>query len=88
MSEFPSWHGTTILSVRKGGKVVVAGDGQVSLGSTVVKANAKKVRRLGADGVVIDADTFSPDPQYGSDDTTPPDGAAPIDWWPVPDDDS
>lgn len=53
MSEFPTWHGTTILSVRKGGKVVVAGDGQVSLGSTVVKANAKKVRRLGADGVVI-----------------------------------
>lgn len=53
MSELPSWHGTTILSVRKGGKVVVAGDGQVSLGSTVVKANAKKVRRLGADGTVI-----------------------------------
>ena len=53
MSELPTWHGTTILSVRKGGKVVVAGDGQVSLGSTVVKANAKKVRRLGADGAVI-----------------------------------
>lgn len=53
MSELPSWHGTTILSVRKGGKVVVAGDGQVSLGATVVKANAKKVRRLGADGTVI-----------------------------------
>jgi ATP-dependent HslUV protease subunit HslV len=53
MSELPTWHGTTILSVRKGGKVVVAGDGQVSLGSTVVKANAKKVRRLGADGSVI-----------------------------------
>ena len=53
MSELPSWHGTTILSVRKGNKVVVAGDGQVSLGSTVVKANAKKVRRLGADGSVI-----------------------------------
>jgi len=53
MSELPSWHGTTILSVRKGGKVVVAGDGQVSLGSTVVKANAKKVRRLGTDGTVI-----------------------------------
>ena len=45
--EFPGWHGTTILSVRKGGKVVVAGDGQVSLGQTVIKANAKKVRRLG-----------------------------------------
>jgi ATP-dependent HslUV protease subunit HslV len=53
MSEIPTWHGTTILSVRKGGKVVVAGDGQVSLGATVVKANARKVRRLGADGSVI-----------------------------------
>jgi ATP-dependent HslUV protease subunit HslV len=41
------WHGTTILSVRKGRRVVMAGDGQVSLGQTVVKANAKKVRRLG-----------------------------------------
>ena len=48
----------------------------------------KLFRRLGADGVVIDGDTFSPDPQYGSDDTTPSDGAAPIDWWPVPDGDS
>lgn len=53
MSETPTWHGTTILSVRKGNKVIVAGDGQVSLGSTVVKANARKVRRLGADGSVI-----------------------------------
>lgn len=51
--DIPSWHGTTILSVRKGGKVVVAGDGQVSLGSTVVKANARKVRRLGEGGSVI-----------------------------------
>ena len=50
--EFPGWHGTTILSVRKGGKVVVVGDGRVSLGQTVIKANAKKVRRLG-DGSVI-----------------------------------
>jgi ATP-dependent HslUV protease subunit HslV len=41
------WHGTTILSVRRGGKVVVAGDGQVSMGQTVVKGNAVKVRRLG-----------------------------------------
>jgi len=40
------WHGTTILSVRKGGQVVVAGDGQVSFGQTVMKANARKVRRL------------------------------------------
>jgi len=53
MSETPTWHGTTILSVRKGNRVIVAGDGQVSLGSTVVKANARKVRRLGADGSVI-----------------------------------
>ena len=46
------WHGTTILSVRRGGKVVVVGDGQVSMGQTVMKPNAKKVRRLG-DGSVI-----------------------------------
>jgi ATP-dependent HslUV protease subunit HslV len=45
-------HGTTILAVRKGGKVVIAGDGQVSLGNTVMKGDAKKVRRLG-DGSVI-----------------------------------
>ncbi|MBI1275035.1 ATP-dependent protease subunit HslV [bacterium] len=49
----PSWHGTTILCVRKGDKVVMAGDGQVSLGSTVVKGTAKKVRRLGAGGHII-----------------------------------
>ena len=42
-----TWHGTTILSVRKGGTVVIAGDGQVTLGQTVIKANARKVRRLG-----------------------------------------
>ncbi len=47
-----TWHGTTILSIRKGGKVVIAGDGQVSLGDTVIKANARKVRRL-SDGAVI-----------------------------------
>ena len=47
------WHGTTILSVRRGGKVVVVGDGQVSMGNTVMKPNARKVRRLGADGQVI-----------------------------------
>jgi ATP-dependent HslUV protease subunit HslV len=52
MSDIPSWHGTTILCVRKGGDVVVAGDGQVSLGQTVIKANARKVRRIG-DGKVI-----------------------------------
>ena len=47
------WHGTTILSVRKGGQVVIAGDGQVSMGNTIVKANAKKVRRLGKGSEVI-----------------------------------
>lgn len=46
------WHGTTILSVRKGGKVVVAGDGQVTLGSTVIKSTAKKVRRLANDKII------------------------------------
>jgi ATP-dependent HslUV protease subunit HslV len=48
----PVWHGTTILSVRKNGQVVLAGDGQVSLGQTVIKANARKVRRLG-DGSIV-----------------------------------
>ena len=48
----PSWRGTTILSVRKNGKVVIAGDGQVTLGNTVIKANARKVRRLGKDQVI------------------------------------
>ena len=41
------WHGTTILAVRKGGQAVLAGDGQVSLGNTVIKSNARKLRRLG-----------------------------------------
>src|SRR2546430_12671865 len=40
------WHGTTILTVRKGGTVAIGGDGQVSIGQTIVKANARKVRRL------------------------------------------
>jgi ATP-dependent HslUV protease subunit HslV len=48
----PGWHATTILMVRKGGKVVIGGDGQVSMGQTVVKSNARKVRRL-AKGDVI-----------------------------------
>jgi ATP-dependent protease HslVU peptidase subunit len=48
----PTWHGTTILTVRKGGEVVIAGDGQVSLGQTVIKGNAKKVRRLGRGDVI------------------------------------
>lgn len=51
-SAMPVWHGTTIMSVRKGGRVVIAGDGQVSMGQTVMKPNAKKVRRL-HDGSVI-----------------------------------
>ena len=48
----PGWHATTILSVRKNGQVVMAGDGQVSMGQTVVKSNAKKVRRLGNGQIV------------------------------------
>lgn len=48
----PGWHATTILMVRKGGRVVVGGDGQVSLGSTVVKSSACKVRRLGRGDVI------------------------------------
>jgi len=47
------YHGTTIVGVKRGGKTVIAGDGQVSLGNTVIKPNAKKVRRIGADGTVI-----------------------------------
>jgi ATP-dependent protease HslVU, peptidase subunit len=47
------WHGTTIIGVRKGGKTVIAGDGQVSMGNTVMKPNARKVRRLGEDNKVI-----------------------------------
>jgi ATP-dependent HslUV protease subunit HslV len=48
-----TWHGTTILTVRKDGRVVIAGDGQVTLGATIIKANARKVRRVGATGSVI-----------------------------------
>src|ERR1700761_267693 len=44
------WHGTTILCVRRDGQVAMAGDGQVSLGQTIVKGNARKVRRIGATG--------------------------------------
>src|SRR5690606_9434764 len=46
------WHGTTILTVRKGGTVVIGGDGQVSIGQTIVKSNARKVRRLGKGDVI------------------------------------
>lgn len=51
-TNFPNWHGTTILSVRKNGKVVIAGDGQVSLGDTVIKSNATKVRTLAGGSVI------------------------------------
>src|SRR3974390_1479330 len=51
-NEIPSWHGTTTLPGRKGGSVVIGGDGQVSIGQTIVKANAKKVRRLGKGEVI------------------------------------
>ena len=47
------WHGTTILCVRRGGQVAMAGDGQVTLGQTVIKGNARKVRRIGDDGRVV-----------------------------------
>ncbi|MGL5720200.1 MAG: ATP-dependent protease subunit HslV [Alphaproteobacteria bacterium] len=48
----PLWHGTTIVSVRKGNEVVVAGDGQVTMGSVIIKNNARKVRRLGSGQVI------------------------------------
>jgi ATP-dependent HslUV protease subunit HslV len=50
---FPGWHGTTVVAVRKGGRVVVAGDGQVSAGQTVMKGSARKVRRLEPGGVPV-----------------------------------
>jgi ATP-dependent HslUV protease, peptidase subunit HslV len=53
MTEPASWHGTTILSVRKGSQVAMAGDGQVSFNQTVMKANARKVRRLGGGGDIV-----------------------------------
>jgi len=53
MTEFPGWHGTTIVAVRRGGEVVVAGDGQVSLGQTVIKGSARKVRRLSPGGYEV-----------------------------------
>lgn len=48
----PEWHGTTIIGVRKAGKVVIAGDGQVSVGDTVMKSNARKVRPLSGGKVI------------------------------------
>jgi len=49
-TDFPGWHGTTIIGVKKDGQVVLAGDGQVSLGQTVIKGSARKVRRLSPGG--------------------------------------
>lgn len=53
MGNETTWHGTTIVTVRKGGKVVIAGDGQVSMGHTVIKGGARKVRRIGKGNDVI-----------------------------------
>jgi ATP-dependent HslUV protease subunit HslV len=47
------WHGTTIIGVKRGSRTVIAGDGQVSMGNTVMKPNARKVRRIGKDGSVV-----------------------------------
>ncbi len=52
-SDPTGWHGTTILCVRRDGHVAMAGDGQVSLGQTIIKGNARKVRRIGSDGSVL-----------------------------------
>ncbi|BAE53340.1 ATP-dependent protease subunit HslV [Paramagnetospirillum magneticum] len=52
-SSLPSWHGTTILCLRKDGRVVIAGDGQVSLGATVIKGNARKVRKVGGGSILV-----------------------------------
>jgi len=52
MQERAAWQGTTVLTVRKGHQVVIAGDGQVSFGNTVIKANARKVRSLGKGEVI------------------------------------
>jgi ATP-dependent HslUV protease, peptidase subunit HslV len=52
MQESPGWHATTIVMVRKGERTAIAGDGQVSLGQTVIKPNARKVRRLGKGEVI------------------------------------
>lgn len=52
-NRFPGWHGTTIVAVRKGGRVAVVGDGQVSVGQTVMKGTARKVRRLNPGGAEV-----------------------------------
>ena len=85
------WHGTTILTVRKGGLVAIGGDGQVTIGQTIVKANAKKVRRLGKGDVIggfagatADAFTLSSSgsaklDQYLASSRAPP-SSSPRDW--------
>ncbi|MBC6443603.1 MAG: ATP-dependent protease subunit HslV [Rhodobacteraceae bacterium] len=50
VDRFPDWHGTTVVGVKKGGEVVICGDGQVSLGPTVIKSSARKVRRINPGG--------------------------------------
>ncbi len=52
MSKQYNWHGTTIISVRKNGNVIIMGDGQVSVGNTVMKSSAKKVRKIGKSKVI------------------------------------
>jgi len=52
-TDFPGWHGTTIVAVARGGQVALAGDGQVSLQNTVIKGNARKVRRLSPGGYEV-----------------------------------
>jgi ATP-dependent HslUV protease subunit HslV len=52
-NNFPNWHGTTIVAVRKNGKTVIAGDGQVSMGATIVKGGARKVRTLASGKVIV-----------------------------------
>lgn len=52
-SDKSNWHSTTILALRRGKEIVVAGDGQVTLGATILKSNARKVRRLGKGGQVV-----------------------------------
>ena len=53
MSPEPVWHSTTILAVKKNRKLVLIGDGQVSMGETVMKGNARKVRRIGEKGEIL-----------------------------------
>ena len=89
MSSENTMHGTTILSVRKGDEVVVAGDGQVSLGPTVMKGSAVKVRRLGKRSDVVGgfagatADAFTLFERLEAKlETTPGSSSGPLSSWP------